>query len=132
MASAAARQSSLFLRGIDDCERTALGPEPRPRSSSLLLPWNWAATKAVGTAATGTPTAGCRDAAGTGRVPDFLLVRLAALFNKELRAAGGSAAPLERDFASPKARAALGWRSRPLEETVLDCARSLIATSSLR
>jgi hypothetical protein len=35
---------------------------------------------------------GCRDAADTGRLPDFL-VRLAALFNKELRATGGSAAP---------------------------------------
>ena len=66
----------------------------------------------------------------TRRVPDFL-VRLAALFNKELR----SAVPRlgqKRDFTSAKAQAMLGWRPRPLEETVLNCARSLIATASLR
>ena len=66
----------------------------------------------------------------TRRVPDFL-VRLAALFNKELRAAVPRLGQ-KRDFISAKAQAMLGWRPRPLEETVLDCARSLIATASLR
>jgi dihydroflavonol-4-reductase len=66
----------------------------------------------------------------TRRVPDFL-VRLAALFNKELRAAVPRLGQ-KRDFTSAKAKATLGWRARPLEETVLDCARSLIATASLR
>lgn len=66
----------------------------------------------------------------TRRVPD-LLVRLAALFNKELRAAVPRLGQ-KRDFTSAKAQATLGWRPRPLEETVLDCARSLIATASLR
>jgi dihydroflavonol-4-reductase len=61
----------------------------------------------------------------TRRVPDFV-VRLAALFNKELRAAVPRLGQ-RRDFTSAKAQSMLGWRPRPLEETVLDCARSLIA-----
>jgi|SRR6185295_15471956 len=64
----------------------------------------------------------------TRRVPDFV-VRLAALFNKELRTAVPRLGQ-KRDFTSEKAQATLGWRPRPLEETVLDCARSLIATAS--
>ena len=66
----------------------------------------------------------------TRRVPDFV-VRLAGLFNRELRAAVPRLGK-KRDFTSAKAQATLGWRPRPLEETVLDCARSLIATGSLR
>src|SRR5262245_26562989 len=66
----------------------------------------------------------------TRRIPDFL-VRLAALFNQELRAAVPRLGQ-KRDFTSAKAQAMLGWRPRPLEETVLDCARSLIANASLR
>src|SRR5262245_29997643 len=66
----------------------------------------------------------------TRRIPDFL-VRLAALFNKELRTAVPRLGQ-KRDFTSAKAQAMLGWRPRPLEETVLDCARSLIANRSLR
>ena len=66
----------------------------------------------------------------TRRIPDFL-VRLAALFNKELQAAVPRLGQ-KRDFTSEKAQAMLGWRPRPLEETVLDCARSLIANALLR
>jgi dihydroflavonol-4-reductase len=66
----------------------------------------------------------------TRRVPD-LLVRLAALFSRELRAAVPRLGQ-KRDYTSAKAQATLGWRPRALEETVLDCARSLIATASLR
>jgi nucleoside-diphosphate-sugar epimerase len=65
----------------------------------------------------------------TRRVPDFL-VRLAALVNKELRTAAPRLGQ-KRDFTSAKAQATLGWRPRPLEETVLDCARSQIVTASL-
>ena len=36
----------------------------------------------------------------------------------------------KRAFNSAKAQSVLGWRPRPLEETVLDCARSLIATGA--
>jgi nucleoside-diphosphate-sugar epimerase len=57
-------------------------------------------------------------------VPDFVL-RLAALFDKEL----GSVTPnlgKKHDYSSAKAQSVLGWRPRPIDETVLDCARSLI------
>jgi dihydroflavonol-4-reductase len=61
----------------------------------------------------------------TRKVPDFV-VRLAGLFDKDL----ASVTPdlgRKHDFTSAKAQARLGWRPRPMEETVLDCARSLIA-----
>ena len=65
----------------------------------------------------------------TRKVPDFVL-RLAALFDKSL---AGVAPRLgeKRAFNSAKAQKMLGWRPRPLEETVLDCARSLIATGAV-
>jgi dihydroflavonol-4-reductase len=58
-------------------------------------------------------------------VPDFVL-RLAALFDKDL----GAVTPglgKKHDFSSAKAQRMLGWRPRSTEETVLDCAKSLIA-----
>jgi nucleoside-diphosphate-sugar epimerase len=61
----------------------------------------------------------------TGKVPDFVL-RLAALFDRDLQAVTPSLGR-RHDFSSAKAQTLLGWRPRPLEETVLDCARSLIA-----
>ncbi len=71
--------------------------------------------------------AGLGDAARkvpTRKVPDFVL-RLAALFDRNL--AGVTPRLGERrTFVSAKAQKMLGWRPRPLEETVLDCARSLI------
>ena len=64
----------------------------------------------------------------TRRVPDLVL-RLAALFDKSL---AGVAPRLgeRRTFSSAKAERVLGWRPRPLQETVLDCARSLIAAGA--
>jgi nucleoside-diphosphate-sugar epimerase len=59
------------------------------------------------------------------KVPD-IVVRLVGLFDKDL----GSVAPSlgrKHDFTSAKAQQMLGWRPRPVEETVLDCANSLIA-----
>lgn len=61
----------------------------------------------------------------TRKVPD-LVVRLVGLFDKDL----GSVAPglgRKHDFTSAKAQNLLGWRPRPTEETVIDCAKSLIA-----
>lgn len=61
----------------------------------------------------------------TRKVPD-LVVRLVGLFDKDL----GSVAPglgRKHDFTSAKAQNQLGWRPRPTEETVIDCAKSLIA-----
>jgi dihydroflavonol-4-reductase len=64
----------------------------------------------------------------TRKVPDFV-IRLAGLFDKDL----GSVTPglgQKHDFSS-KAQTLLGWKPRPLEDTVLDCARSLIATGAV-
>lgn len=65
----------------------------------------------------------------TRRAPDFA-VRLAALFDRDL----GAVTPglgRRHDFTSAKAQEVLGWRPRPLEETVLDCARSLAANGAV-
>jgi len=61
----------------------------------------------------------------TRKAPDFVL-KLVALFDKDL----GSVTPdlgKKRDYSSAKAQSLLGWKPRPLADTVLDCARSLIA-----
>ncbi len=57
--------------------------------------------------------------------PD-LLVRFLALFDPSLR---GVVADLgERtQFSNAKARTELGWRARSLDDTIVDCARSLLA-----
>ena len=65
----------------------------------------------------------------TRKVPDFV-IRLAALFDKD----PGAVTPglgLKHDFSSAKAQRVLGWKPRPIEETVLDCARSLIAEGAV-
>ena len=61
----------------------------------------------------------------TRKVPDFV-VRLVGLFDRDL----GSVAPglgRKHDYSSAKAQSVLGWRPRPMADTILDCARSLIA-----
>jgi nucleoside-diphosphate-sugar epimerase len=61
----------------------------------------------------------------TRKVPDFVL-RFVGLFDKEI---GSVTSGLGRkhDFSSAKAQTMLGWKPRPLDDTILDCARSLIA-----
>ena len=54
------------------------------------------------------------------------LVRLGGLFNKDLRAVTPRLGR-KRDFTSAKAQTVLGWRPRSSEETIIDCAKSLIA-----
>jgi len=61
----------------------------------------------------------------TARAPDFVL-RLASLFDRDLKSVTPSLGQ-RRDFSSEKAKRVLGWTPRPMDETVLDCARSLIA-----
>lgn len=61
----------------------------------------------------------------TRKVPDFVL-RLASLFDKDLGAVTPSLGR-KHDYSSAKAQRMLGWTPRPMEDTVLDCARSLIA-----
>jgi dihydroflavonol-4-reductase len=65
----------------------------------------------------------------TNKVPDFV-VHLMGLFDKDI---AGVASGLGRrhDFTSAKAERLLGWRSRPLEETLVDCANSLIAEGAV-
>lgn len=61
----------------------------------------------------------------TRKVPDFVL-RLVALFDRDLGAVTPSLGQ-KHDYTSAKAQRMLGWRPRPTNDTVLDCARSLIA-----
>ena len=61
----------------------------------------------------------------TRQVPNFV-IRLASIFDKDLGAVTPSLG-LKHDFSSAKAQRMLGWKPRPMEETILDCANSLIA-----
>jgi dihydroflavonol-4-reductase len=61
----------------------------------------------------------------TGKAPDFLL-RLVAHFDRDLKSVTPGLGR-KRPFTAAKAQSVLGWKPRPLEDTVLDCARSLIA-----
>ena len=60
----------------------------------------------------------------TRKVPNFVL-RLASLFDKDLGAVTPNLGH-KHDYTSAKAQKLLGWRPRSTEETVLDCARSLV------
>jgi nucleoside-diphosphate-sugar epimerase len=61
----------------------------------------------------------------TSKVPDFVL-HLVALFDRDLKSVT-SGLGHRRTFTSAKAQSVLGWKPRPMQETVLDCARGLIA-----
>ena len=61
----------------------------------------------------------------TRNAPD-VLIRLAALFDRDLSAVTGSLGK-RQEFTSAKAQSVLGWRPRPMADTILDCANSLIA-----
>jgi dihydroflavonol-4-reductase len=74
----------------------------------------------LGAAAAKTPTR---------KVPDFV-IRLASLFDKDLGAVTPSLGR-KHDYSHAKAERVLGWTPRPLKETVLDCANSLIATGAV-
>ena len=72
--------------------------------------------------------AGLGPAAGkvpSRQVPDFVL-RFAGLFDRSIAAVTPRLGE-KRAFSSAKAQRMLGWRPRPLPETVLDCARSLLS-----
>jgi nucleoside-diphosphate-sugar epimerase len=67
--------------------------------------------------------------AGAARVPKRgvpdLLVRLLGIFDPSIRSFTGDLGK-KVTLSSEKARTVLGWQPRPVEETVVDCARSLI------
>lgn len=60
----------------------------------------------------------------TAKAPD-LLIRLAALVDHDLKTVTPGLGR-KRVFSSAKAERVLGWKPRPIEETLFDCARSLI------
>ena len=65
----------------------------------------------------------------TNKVPDFVL-RLVGLFDKELASVTSSLGQ-KHDYSSQKAQEVLGWRPRPLAETILDCGNSLLAKGAV-
>jgi nucleoside-diphosphate-sugar epimerase len=60
----------------------------------------------------------------TRAMPDFV-IRLASIVDRDLRNVTRDLGQ-RRDFTAAKARELLDWRPRTAEETILDCARSLI------
>ena len=54
------------------------------------------------------------------------VLRIAGLFDKDLGSVTGGLGR-KHDFSSAKAQSLLGWKPRPIQDTVLDCARSLVA-----
>jgi len=58
-------------------------------------------------------------------LPDWV-VRVAGLFNPVARAAIPELGSVRHQDAS-HAQAVLGWATRPVEQSIVDCARSLIA-----
>ena len=65
----------------------------------------------------------------TGKAPDWLL-RLVSIFDRDLTAVTPSLGR-RSDFTSAKAKSKLGWSPRPLNDTILDCAKSLIAAGAV-
>jgi dihydroflavonol-4-reductase len=61
----------------------------------------------------------------TRNVPDWL-VRITALFNPLAKAVVGELGNVRNQDAS-HAKAVLGWQTRPEEQSIVDCARSLLA-----
>jgi len=61
----------------------------------------------------------------TRKAPHFL-VRLASLFDQDLKAVTPGLGR-KRVFSSEKAQRLLGWTPRPADDTIVDCAESLIA-----
>ena len=102
--------------------RAMTAPEAAGERFIAASEWAWMADLArllnaeLGDAAKKVPTRA---------VPDFV-IRFAGLFDKEI---SGVADGLGRkhDFTSAKAQRLLGWRPRPLKDTILDTARSLLA-----
>jgi dihydroflavonol-4-reductase len=65
----------------------------------------------------------------TRRVPDFL-VRLSALFDRQLAGVTYNLGK-KHDYSSAKAQSVLGWKPRPIEDTIIETAKSLIAAGAV-
>ena len=66
----------------------------------------------------------------TRRLPDWI-VRFSATFNPLIRQVVGELGNV-RDASSAHALERLGWKTRPSEESIVDCAKSLIAQGVVR
>ncbi len=66
----------------------------------------------------------------TRRLPDWI-VRMAATFNPLIRQVLGELGNV-RDASSAHALERLGWKTRPAEDSIVDCAKSLIAMGVVR
>lgn len=65
----------------------------------------------------------------TRRVPNFV-VRLSALFDRQLAGISYNLGK-KRDYSSAKAQSLLGWKPRAIEDSIIDCAKSLIAAGTV-
>jgi dihydroflavonol-4-reductase len=65
------------------------------------------------------------------RIAPDVLVRFLALFDPSLRPVVAGLGE-RTELSSEKARTELGWQSRPLEKSVIDGARSLLANGVVR
>jgi dihydroflavonol-4-reductase len=65
------------------------------------------------------------------RMAPDALVRFLGLFDPTIRSIAGDLGE-RTQYSNAKARTELGWEPRPFDETVVDCARSLIALRALR
>lgn len=65
------------------------------------------------------------------RVAPDVLVRFLALFDPSLRGVVGDLGD-RTNYSNAKARTELGWQPRPLDESIVDCARSLVANGAVK
>ena len=65
----------------------------------------------------------------TRKVPDFVL-RLVALVDRDLGAVTPSLGK-KHEYSSAKAQKVLGWKPRPMAQTIIECGKSLIAAGAV-
>jgi dihydroflavonol-4-reductase len=106
--------------------RAMTAPEAAGERFLATGEFTWMREMAV-TLREGLGTAGSK--VSTRQLPD-LAVRLTAIFDKQLRSITVSLGRRNR-HTTDKARRLLGWQPRPAAETVLDCARSLLAAGAI-
>jgi dihydroflavonol-4-reductase len=114
--------SFVDVRDVADLEITAMAaPEAAGERFIAAGPFVWMSEIAetlrgrLGPAAAKVPR----------RAVPNLLVRAISLFDSELRSVVGDLGR-EQAYSIEKARTRLGWTPRPIEDSIVDCARSLI------
>ncbi len=114
------------VRDVVDLHISAMtAPEAAGQRFIAAGEWmRWADVAAVlraslGASAKNVPTRG---------MPDFFL-KIGALFDRQVQSITPDLGR-KHDFTSAKAQAVLGWKPRPAETTIVDCARSLMAATT--